>query len=213
MKKFLTPVIFVLLYMPIQVMAQYHKGDVEMGIGGGSLSSTAVTLAINAALGGEKEPLEYSSGSGTLFLSGKYFLKERLALGITLGTEKLSGYSNMDWTIASSNTPFTYTIHKQTIATELTMIYSNNRNVRLYGLIGLGFSQFIVNYQFSGLPDINDKWLIPAGNIAAQVTPIGIRVGNTFGLFLEFGYGYRGMVNMGLSYQFKRKRKLVNGEL
>jgi hypothetical protein len=39
-------------------------------------------------------------------------------------------------------------------------------------------------------------------NPTTQITPLGIRVGKKVGAFAELGYGYKGIVNLGLSGRF-----------
>ncbi|WP_369616205.1 hypothetical protein [Flavobacterium sp. CFS9] len=37
---------------------------------------------------------------------------------------------------------------------------------------------------------------------AFQVNPVGLRVGKTFGAFVELGFGYKGIATEGLNYKF-----------
>jgi hypothetical protein len=35
-----------------------------------------------------------------------------------------------------------------------------------------------------------------------QITPFGVRAGKQTGVFAEIGYGYKGIINLGLSSRF-----------
>jgi hypothetical protein len=40
-----------------------------------------------------------------------------------------------------------------------------------------------------------------------QVTPIGYGIGNKIKWFIEVGYGYKGLINTGLSYKVRSSKK------
>ena len=87
-----------------------------------------------------------------------------------------------------------------TVAFEGHYRYQNVNKVQLYSGIGIGYS-------------MGNETLTPSGEsgktavsgsinrIAYQINAIGIRIGDNIGGFLELGYGYKGIVNAGLSIQ------------
>ena len=85
-----------------------------------------------------------------------------------------------------------------TVALELKGIYINNKYFQLYGLLGLGARWLTLTTETpSGL-----GYHSVVGNI--QITPVGLRVGNALGAFAEFGFGYKGLMNTGVTYRFQK---------
>ncbi|WP_159468689.1 hypothetical protein [Dyadobacter sp. 3J3] len=124
----------------------------------------------------------------SVFGSYKYFVSEKIAVGGTIGYN-------------SSAKPFNYEtwnrrydgIKVLTVAGEGSFYYLKRRDISLYALSGMGY--FIV-------PSDNDNTNYPNYNnfgITMQLTPIGVRFGKKFGGFAEIGYGYKGLVNMGIN--------------
>jgi hypothetical protein len=75
---------------------------------------------------------------------------------------------------------------------EFVINYIATKSFQMYGLLGLGFA--IASY-----PDVDIK-NIPI--LSFHFTPLGLRFGKNIGGFCEIGYGYRGIVNAGLSVRF-----------
>jgi hypothetical protein len=91
-----------------------------------------------------------------------------------------------------------------TMATEFTFNYLTLANgaVRLYGLVGGGYSVYFHDrtYKINGVSGRqNTSQSIDA---TLQIVPIGVRFGKALGGFMEFGSGYRGIVNFGVSYRY-----------
>jgi len=87
-----------------------------------------------------------------------------------------------------------------TIAIEGQYRYQNMNKVQLYSGIGIGYtfgSETLVPPSEGGKADSSGN----INNIAWQINAIGIRIGNSIAGFAEFGYGYKGIVNIGLSIQ------------
>ena len=87
-----------------------------------------------------------------------------------------------------------------TFAIEPVFNYVYKPAFQLYGYVGLGgtvvtFSS--VKFDDGSKPDISR---LPFIN--AHVTPLGIRFGKGFGGFAEIGYGYKGILNAGISCRF-----------
>lgn len=124
----------------------------------------------------------------SVFGSYKYFVSEKIAVGGTIGYNsraKPFNYENWDRRY--------YGIKLMTLAGEGSFYYLKNRNFDLYALGGMGC--FIVtsgnyNNRYSNYDNFG---------LTVQLTPIGVRFGRKFGGFAELGYGYKGLVNMGVS--------------
>ncbi len=87
-----------------------------------------------------------------------------------------------------------------TAAVECQYRYQNFKKVQLYSGVGLGYSFGSETLT----PPAGSGSSSKSGNInrlAYQFNVMGIRIGKDVGGFIELGYGYRGIVNAGLSVQ------------
>jgi len=87
-----------------------------------------------------------------------------------------------------------------TVAIEGHYRYQNMKKVQLYSGIGIGYSlgnETLTPPAETGNPATSGS----INRIAYQINAIGIRIGNNIGGFLELGYGYKGIVNVGFSVQ------------
>jgi len=76
------------------------------------------------------------------------------------------------------------------------------KNISIYSGIGIGYNYSARHFfnvpNSSGPGDYREK----VDTILGHFTALGIRIGNTFSIFTEVGYGYMGMVNSGLGLKF-----------
>ncbi len=72
----------------------------------------------------------------------------------------------------------------------------------MYSGVGLGLA--LVKSDFALGPDLMLKGKNGESTqyFTGQLTAVGFRVGKTLAGFAELGFGYKGIVNAGLSYQF-----------
>ncbi len=78
--------------------------------------------------------------------------------------------------------------------------YQNLKKVQLYSGLGIGYSfgkEKLTNPTESGSQSTSGT----INRIAYQINVMGIRIGDNIGGFVELGYGYKGIVNVGLSIQ------------
>ena len=87
-----------------------------------------------------------------------------------------------------------------TFAVEPTFNYVYKPSWQLYGYLGLGVT--IVSFANATFNDGTNPNISRLPYVNAHFTPIGMRFGKEFGGFLEFGYGYKGILNAGISYRF-----------
>jgi len=127
------------------------------------------------------------------FLTYKYFVAERFAVGGTMGYNKdaLRGRYLL-WTTPE------YESKTLTMAGEVDFYYLKRRNLSLYALCGAGFFFTKSNYYGNSSVIVTGKSL----DRTIQISPIGIRFGKSFGGFAEVGYGYKGILNMGVNVKF-----------
>ncbi|GLU50847.1 hypothetical protein [Dyadobacter frigoris] len=124
----------------------------------------------------------------SVFGSYKYFVSEKIAIGGTIGYNSRAKPFNYDnWNRRYDG------IKVVTLAGEGSFYYLKGPNVGLYALGGMGC--FIVT---SGNYNNNYSDYTNFG-LTLQLTPLGIRFGRKFGGFAEIGYGYKGLVNMGIN--------------
>jgi hypothetical protein len=87
-----------------------------------------------------------------------------------------------------------------TVAGELEYRYVNQGPVQIYSGIALGFTYGVEKLT----PPVESGEASSTGNISTlgyQLNAVGIRLGKKFAGFAEFGYGFKGIVNIGCSLQ------------
>lgn len=89
-----------------------------------------------------------------------------------------------------------------TVALEWEYRYVNQGIVQVYSGLGIGFT-----YGTEELtPPPSEQSIVETttgdvSSIAYQVNAIGVRIGKKFAGYAEFGYGYKGILNLGFSVQ------------
>ena len=139
----------------------------------------------------EKEDYNYS---GALFATYKYAPSFRVNTGLTFGVDRVRGdliHNDIKYGDFSES--------HVTLAAEADYRWVKQEMVQLYTGLGLGytFNRETGTYNDTGETDVNSS-----GNFAFQITPVGLRVGRQLGFFTELGFGYKGILNFGLSYRF-----------
>ena len=138
---------------------------------------------------------EYSS-IGAFFVTYRHILNnEVMLIGVT------AGYSSSKAKIYNVG-QFEGDLSRQfiTVAVEWEYRYVNQGPVQVYSGLGLGFTYGTESLTPPPEPETSSQ----TGNISSiayQVNAVGVRVGKKFAGFAEFGYGYKGIVNLGFSVQ------------
>ena len=88
----------------------------------------------------------------------------------------------------------TYKRYYSTFVVENTFGYMRKPSFQLYGQLGLGATFISIPGNSYGIEKV------PFFNL--QVTPFGMRIGKDYAGFMEFGYGYKGIINAGFSARF-----------
>jgi hypothetical protein len=137
------------------------------------------------------QPLRDLDFSRSYSLSYHYQARRRLAFGA------MSGFtSGSNFRVYFSDSKDDYTHNNFMMAFETKFTYSDQPLVQLYAVAGLGG---VLAREKNELLFSNTKTYIWP---TCQLTPFGIRYGKKFGAFAEIGYGYKGVVNLGLSARF-----------
>ena len=127
---------------------------------------------------------------GAFFATYKYFITDRIAVGAATGFNRYANESNFRYTDFTG-------LNAQTVTTagEVTWIYFKKPAIKLYAMAGLGF------YTMRASVD-NYHTATTTNGASMQIIPIGIRFGKKMGVFTELGYGYKGIINTGVSVKF-----------
>jgi hypothetical protein len=129
--------------------------------------------------------------TGTPNVNFRYYLNKMVTVGLGIGFENNSNWGSF-----------------LTFSPEMTFRYLDTKDnwirVRLYGAVAYGLTVFndnnnAINHDNQTGPKL---W-------GFQGTPIGVRVGRRLAGFAELGFGYKGLINVGLSCRFRALPKKV----
>ena len=117
-----------------------------------------------------------------------------LTIGITAGyeqeiTDLVSGYATIGH----------YKRSAFALAPECQVIYKQKGIITYYGFIGVG-NAFIKGKYTSKTSNAMETYTANYAN--PQITPFGIKAGKKLCGFGEVGFGYKGIVHLGVGYNF-----------
>ncbi|MCL2326913.1 MAG: hypothetical protein FWC39_00215 [Bacteroidetes bacterium] len=124
----------------------------------------------------------------------KYWFNKSIGIGAHFAFDKNSvkanhgTFTNSDWRIHNR--------YFYTFALDFNWNYMNRPMCQLYGNIGMGSTLVQFSNNKADNPDARLKQF-PFFNW--HISPFGVRVGNMVGGFAEFGWGYKGFINTGVS--------------
>jgi opacity protein-like surface antigen len=197
MKKQISLVVMLcLLFVSTDLYGQKKKHKVEVCIGIWSTSDMLSTFSdiIISSLP-TKIKMEDGNSFGSIHLDYRYNLTDRFALGGLMAFD----YANAKGVFDGNETGKFYKRH-YTLAVEAEYAYLRSGKFTMYALGGLGGTLYTLKYKDRKDSRLNDSATDPYA--AFQVTPVGLRYGKNAGGFLEFGFGYRGIVNAGMFMKF-----------
>jgi hypothetical protein len=154
---------------------------------------TVTITAVGSVAGNYK--LASLKSSGAIFLTYRHkSANGKTALGLALGIDNTKG-KIVD---AATNVEKGKIESKSiTIAAEGLVHYLNKDKIKVYGLLGAGYS--LLNFTYVPSATVTNP---QSGHFNFQVTPLGIKVGKDFGGFAEVGFGYKGLFNLGVFANF-----------
>lgn len=196
MKKLIIGLLILSCFMPL--LAQ-EKGTSEFSLGYGRGSSTLIFYDI-----GEIFVDVFSFGTviydnekstGAIHLGYKYSISKHFSLGAMFVYEQITTDVKYTDDVIAKTTNETYTI-----AIESDIRYVSKEHFQMYSGLGFGYTigKQKYNSNSSSDPDYNDN--VDLYNF--QIIALGVRAGKSFGGFAELGFGYKGLLNLGISYQF-----------
>jgi hypothetical protein len=163
------------------------------------------------------------------FLTYRHYFSKSVAIGVTMGVDNQSG--ELSYGKEGINGVFgqsgRYNREVYTGAAELLLDYHSEYHYKTYGYLGAGFTSTRITFSFfdniphqerfygtSSSAFLHKNTTIDFSHYNFQVTPLGIRRGDAIAGFIEFGFGYKGMVHGGLSIKFNNgKHKPVKFKL
>ncbi len=196
-KPFITSVICLLLSTGCYAQDSY-KHDIQLGAGLWASEYAALEGYINLFtvlfLRETVSPFERSNG---LYGTYRYRISRRISAGLTAGATLLNTEEPV---FGYSGTTGDYRYISALLAVEGQFHYIDRPEWSFYGIAGAGLgSTFERNSGTTAGPVEKTRYPL----VTIQVTPIGVRYGKTAGIFAELGYGYRGILNAGISIRLK----------
>ena len=171
----------------------------EFSVSAGALTTNDIldlytsVLTTTFTMGYYKE--ENKDISAAYGASYKYYLTKRFSLGADFTYQSMTADAvSGDQQVGTTDKSF------YTFAARADFNYVANPAFKLYSGIGIGFTQ--INQEYTPNSSGDTPNTINEGTINFQINALGIKVGRGFGAFLEGGFGYRGIVNVGLFAAF-----------
>ena len=195
MKKILLICLLTLVAFPSNKLLAQQTGNNEIALSYGLVSSDDIAFIfsdiITSIAGYTNDNIR---SSGIINLSYRNVVRDRWLLGATLSYEK----SQSDAFIMNSQVGTEKDTY-YTLGLEAHYQYVHNPAFQMYSGFGAGYTLAQANVnRTDGNPDTSNKLY----HFNFQVNLLGFRIGRAVGFFAELGFGYRGVVNAGLSARF-----------
>jgi opacity protein-like surface antigen len=189
-------VVLCLLFASTKIYSQEKTHTFEVGIGlwnTNEIINTFSNMIVSSLPDNIK--MEDDNSYGSIHLGYKYNLTNRFALGGFMAFDYVKSKGFFEGNEAGI-------FHKRhyTLAIEVEYAYIRFEIFTMYGLAGIGGTLYTLKYEDHNNSNQDDSNTNPY--VTFQVIPIGLRFGKNVGGFLEFGFGYRGIVNAGMFVKF-----------
>jgi hypothetical protein len=160
-----------------------------------------ITAAAGAESSWQLNDKDVTVATPNYFGTYRYYITNGLALGISVGTQTTSGKDTCNCTVPGTQPGkgplYDFSTRTITVGAELTWVIASEQFFQVYQGLGAGVSFFDEHDTY---PDKTTSSLTGIRYVG-QVTLGGLRFGRALGAYVEIGYGYKGIVNGGLSYQ------------
>ncbi len=191
----------ILAWSAIATGSAQEKGSSELSLGYGRPTSNEIentlgeVLTTIVSLGTVTyTDTEYT---GAVHAKYKYAVADNLLIGVSGAYEEVEDKERFGADIVAERKSKIYSI-----AVESDYSWINKGYFRVCSGVGLGYRMVDVK-SISTTASANSKLSGErAHGLGYHINAIGIRAGKTIGVFAEAGYGYKGIVNAGLSIQF-----------
>ncbi|MBL7102697.1 MAG: hypothetical protein ISS18_00030 [Bacteroidales bacterium] len=186
-------IIILLLVLPATIFAQDKKHEIVLGYGVGThyaiVEEMANILGVVITLGTFNA--EFESGTGAILLGYRYSAGEKFSIGIDGSYTKIKDNLKIQGKQVGNLEKEFYTI-----APYVAYNYIKKEKIRLYSGIGLGYTFGKDKYTTDDGGDETKN----IGEFAFHINAFGVRFGKNIGGYVEVGYGYKGLVNLGVSF-------------
>lgn len=192
-------VIFIICVTMVNVLNAQEKGTSMLNIGYGGAShnaiiETSVSTLFPAVTVGTAS-LDNQKSSGVFSADYSYFVKDNWSVGASLNYEQISNNTVVLNTTTGKQKNTYYTLGITT-----NYHYVNKGIFNLYSGVGLAYVYNEEKYNATSSETSDTKK--SNSELGFQINALGLRVGKKFGGYVELGYGYKGIVNVGISYKF-----------
>lgn len=151
-------------------------------------------VAIGEIFGGVSNKENVSNNN--FYIGYQYTVKDRLMIGSTFAYQRIEDkwLSDENITFGESKNVF------YTVASDLDYHYVFTNFFQMYSGVGVAYTFNQNNFiaKSSTIKSKNER----DGYFNYQLDLLGFRVGKALAGFLELGFGYKGIVSVGISYQF-----------
>jgi hypothetical protein len=154
------------------------------------------TTMLNDLYPDQRYVRDHYSSAGALFITYRHIFKNELFLwGITAGiSNSKSEIYNVGQFVGELKRQFI------SIAIEWDYRYVNQGPIQVYSGFGVGFT--FATETLTPPPEMStNPSTANISNIAYQINAVGLRLGKKYAGFIELGYGYKGIINVGFSVQ------------
>lgn len=193
--KILYSLLAVFFLSGVNLYSQERKHEIELGIGIWNLNeiiNTATDIIVSTIP--NDAVMEDGNSLASIHVGYKYRVANRFGVGGLFAFD----YATSNAVYADDKIGDFKKIH-YTLAAEADFIYLNFEKFKMYALAGVGVTMYNLNFKAGDAiyKDDSKSLFYPT----FQLSPVGIKYGERFGGFLELGFGYRGILNVGMFYR------------
>lgn len=198
-KKLCRIVLYTILLLTVSVnLFAQRDYDNDFSMGYGLITSQQIFDAATNVLTSAVLPGLYTTSnsqfSGGFFINYKRSISNNWNAGVNLSLDFVTKDVLLQRQKSGDLNRFYYTI-----AGEFDYRYFKRELFQMYSLVGVAYTIIRDRYMpFSPDQVLKDT----SGYVNFQVSLLGIRIGKDLAFFSEIGFGYKGLMNVGFSYQF-----------
>ncbi|AXT62568.1 hypothetical protein D1816_20120 [Aquimarina sp. AD10] len=169
------------LLMGLSCITAQTKGTSQVSVGCGYASYDANVQSFDF----DNNDDDDENNAGAINVGYKYAVSDRWMLGGIIVYEKITNDINLQGETVRGTATVT------TVGAEFDYRYISTQYFQMYSGFGVG-------YTFGNEKPTEDN----INHFNCQLTGAGIRVGSTLAGFAELGFGYKGVINFGISLRF-----------
>jgi hypothetical protein len=196
MRKFLCFILLLQLGFSLPAHAQHDEIDISSGIGPG----VAIFNVSDWLMQNDFEPSKFAF---TYSASYSHYLRPFVSIGLVISYFTDQGTNKYQNSLITSSDSILGNYKRQTfiIAPQASFPYYIQHGFKMYARVSVGLRFSYEDYNYNSIahyPSSDHQQFLPV----TQITPLGFRFGTFAGSFIEFGWGYKGMINLGLFCKF-----------